>query len=360
MRDVELEAMASGHLRAGVRVSGVSIVWTVVSSTVAIVVGLGTGSLVLVVFGAAGLLDAAGSATLVVHFRHALRHEEFSQRHERLALRVVTGGLVVVGGVTAVESARRLIDGVHPHAAGGGVAIAGVSAVVLGWLSHRKRQIARRIPSRALLADGWLSATGALLAVVTVAGTGLTAAFGWWWADPLAAAAVALGAVAIAVVMARNEVEPVLGGSLLGRSVDATVDAVFPFRRQASWVATGGAALAGGTALLAAVRLGGAAPVVLAVIAVVLLTLAVGCRRGWRGALAATGVMLGSQVVDVVGALWAVIVNPEGAKADELRQLGINPRLGFAVNLVYSSLAVALLTVMVLRARTRRRERRAR
>jgi divalent metal cation (Fe/Co/Zn/Cd) transporter len=182
-------------------------VWTTLSSTTAIALGIGAGSLVLVVFGAAGLLDAVGSVTLVVHFRHALRHEEFSQRHERLALRLVTGGLIAVGGLTAIESGRRLVEGVRPHAAAGGVVLAGASALVLGSLSRHKRRIAGHIPSRALLADGWLTATGALLAAVTVAGTGLTAAFGWWWADPVAAAIVALGAVAIAVVMTRAEVE---------------------------------------------------------------------------------------------------------------------------------------------------------
>jgi hypothetical protein len=42
------------------------------------------------------------------------------------------------------------------------------------------------------------------------------------------------------------------------------------------------------------------------------------------------GAVLGAQLVDVIGAIWAVATNPRGAKADELRQLGISPRLGFA------------------------------
>jgi divalent metal cation (Fe/Co/Zn/Cd) transporter len=112
-----------------------------------------------------------------------------------------------VGGLTAIESARRLVEGVHAHATVVGVALAGASALVLVALSRRKRHIAARVPSRALLADGWLSATGALLAAVTVAGTGLTAELGWWWADPVAATAVAFGALWIAAVMARAEAE---------------------------------------------------------------------------------------------------------------------------------------------------------
>ncbi len=138
----------------------------------------------------------------VVHFRHALRHEAFSDRREQLALRAVTLGLVVVGTSTAVESTRRLIGHVESHAVPTGAALAAMSIGVLGLLAVRKHRTAGRIPSRALLADGWLSAIGCLLAIVT--GTGLTSAYGWWWVDPLAAAAVACVALTIAAVMARR------------------------------------------------------------------------------------------------------------------------------------------------------------
>src|SRR5213592_2850156 len=97
MHDLELEAVAPSHLRAGLRVSATSIAWTVASSALALEVGLRANSLVLVAFALTGVLDAAGSATLVAHFAHALRHEAFSERHERRALGVVTAGLLVVG-----------------------------------------------------------------------------------------------------------------------------------------------------------------------------------------------------------------------------------------------------------------------
>jgi hypothetical protein len=141
---------------------------------------------------------------------------------------------------------------------------------------------------------------------------------------------------------------------MLSRAVDVIVDTVSPYRRQASWWAFGGAVLACGTAPLAAAHLGYLAAVPYMLVAAVTTTLAVGCRRAWRPALAVTGVVLGTQAVDVVGALWAVAANPGGTKADDLQRMGINPRLGYAVNFVYSSLAVALATAMVLRTRTHR------
>jgi divalent metal cation (Fe/Co/Zn/Cd) transporter len=204
VHDLDLEAKAPEHLRAGVRISTLSIAWTVCSSVAAVAIALTAKSLVLLAFGLTGLLDAAGSAALVVHFRHALRHEAFSERHERSALRIVTLGLVAIGALTAVESTRRLIDHTPSRAVPEGVVLASLSVAVLAVLSVQKRAIAGRIPSRALLADGWLTATGCLLAVVTVGGTGLASAYGWWWADPAAALLVACLAIAIAVVMSKG------------------------------------------------------------------------------------------------------------------------------------------------------------
>jgi divalent metal cation (Fe/Co/Zn/Cd) transporter len=85
----------------------------------------------------------------------------------------------------------------------GGVALAGASLVALSTLSWRKHHVAVRIPSDALLADSRLSAIGAVLAAVTLAGTGATRSLGWWWADPVAACAIAVVAGRLGMVMRR-------------------------------------------------------------------------------------------------------------------------------------------------------------
>jgi divalent metal cation (Fe/Co/Zn/Cd) transporter len=190
------------HLRSGVRVSSLSIAWTVAASTVSIAAGVGAGNLVLVAFGCTGLLDAAGSIALVVHFRHALKHETFSERHERIAFLVVTGGLVVVATATVADSLVRLVSGTHGRQSVAGVVVAAASIVVLALLARRKIELGRSIPSHALVADGLLSTTGAVLAAVTVLGTLVSATL--WWADPVAALLVATGALAGAVVLARS------------------------------------------------------------------------------------------------------------------------------------------------------------
>jgi divalent metal cation (Fe/Co/Zn/Cd) transporter len=199
----ETSPQDAAELRAGVRVSSVSIAWTLAASAVSVVLGVKASNLVLVAFGCTGLLDAAGSIALVVHFRHALRHETFSERHEHVAFLIVTGGLVVVALATVAESVVRLVTQKHGEQTLVGIGVAAASVVVLALLARRKIELGRSIPSQALVADGLLSATGAVLAVVTVLGT-LLSALGWWWADPVAALVVAVGALAVAVILHRQ------------------------------------------------------------------------------------------------------------------------------------------------------------
>jgi divalent metal cation (Fe/Co/Zn/Cd) transporter len=190
------------HVRSGARVSVASVAWTACSSALSIVIGLTSNSLALLTFGFVGMLDAGGSASLVVHFRHALRHDALSERHERVALRIVTSGLIAVGSYGAIEGVHRLVSGEPGDASAAGIAVAGASAVVLCGLFFRKRWVAGAIPSPALHADAWLSATGASLAVVTLVGT--LASASWWRTDPIAAAVIGVAAIGVGVAHVRD------------------------------------------------------------------------------------------------------------------------------------------------------------
>lgn len=191
-------------VEAGLRVSLTSFAWTLVAGLGAVAIGVIGNSLVLIAFGVIGLLDAVGSGALIVHFRHSLRHEAVSERHERVSLRVITLGMATIGVATVADSSYRLASHPTGRSAPSGVALVGASVLVLAMLAHRKRRIAERIPSHALRADAWLSAMGSVLALFALVGTALEAGFGWWWIDPVAAIGVACGATALSVVLARG------------------------------------------------------------------------------------------------------------------------------------------------------------
>jgi len=186
-------------VRSAWLVSFVSVVWTVAASSVAIGLGVTDNSAVLVAFGAIGFVDALGSVALVYHFRHALRHDELSERLENIAHRVVVTGLFVVGAGAVIVGVARLVGGSTGGSSGAGTALAAISLVVLTLLSAQKQRLARLVGSDALLADGRLSGVGAMQAGVTLFGTAAASKLHWDWADAVAASLVGLVAIGVAV-----------------------------------------------------------------------------------------------------------------------------------------------------------------
>jgi divalent metal cation (Fe/Co/Zn/Cd) transporter len=192
----ESQGLSHSFARSAWRVSVQSVVWTVVAGSSAVAVGLRQRSVVLVAFGAIGVVDAVGSAALAHHFRHSVRHDEFSEQLERRAHRIVLVGLFVVGCGAIVGSVARLVSGSAAQPSGAGVVLGATSLIVLTGLSARKRRLAALVSSGALRSDGHLSAVGAAQAGVTLAGTATSAWFTWDWADATAALVVGCGAVA--------------------------------------------------------------------------------------------------------------------------------------------------------------------
>jgi hypothetical protein len=118
-----------------------------------------------------------------------------------------------------------------------------------------------------------------------------------------------------------------------------------------------GAALAASTGLLAAGHSEVGYTAVYAVVSIGLVALAAGTYRAVRATEIVTLVLLGSQILGVVGAAWELARgDDDGAKARHLDNLGINFRLALVANLVYSAAASA---VFIWAWSERRRARRA-
>ena len=115
-----------------------------------------------------------------------------------------------------------------------------------------------------------------------------------------------------------------------------------PLRRGVTALWLAGAALAGSTAPLAAVRLGVASSLPFVAAAGALVLLALATFRGARWGLVASFILLGVQLFGVVGSAWQLGRGADTAKAGELRELGFDPTLGFALNLAFSAIAFSL------------------
>jgi len=129
-----------------------------------------------------------------------------------------------------------------------------------------------------------------------------------------------------------------------------------PLRRAVAALWAAGSAICAVTAVVALVRIGGPPALALALPAVGLCALAAGTSRGARWALAVSFVLLGLQLVGAAGSAWELGHVQADDKSDWLRALGVDPTLGVALDLAYSTVASAVFAWAAVRLLTRGRQ----
>lgn len=167
----------------GRRLEFFTLGWNVTEAGVAIVAGLLAGSVALVGFGADSVVESLSS--LVLLWR--LGSSEVDEHRERLALRLVGGCFLILAVYVAVDAAHALFRREPPDASFVGITLAVASLIVMPLLARAKRRVAARLDSVALAADSRQTDLCAYLSAILLGGLALNAAFGWWWADPVAA-----------------------------------------------------------------------------------------------------------------------------------------------------------------------------
>ena len=114
-----------------------------------------------------------------------------------LAAGFVAGSIALVGfGFdSAIEvtydAIAALVTRRAPDTSPIGIVLAALSLIVMPILVRFKRRVARELQSGALEAEARQTRVCAYLSAILVVGLGLNAAFGWWWADPVAALGMA-------------------------------------------------------------------------------------------------------------------------------------------------------------------------
>jgi divalent metal cation (Fe/Co/Zn/Cd) transporter len=179
-------------VRSALRVSWATVSWSVVAGVASLVVGLEAGSLSLGGLGASILIDVVSSAVLIWRFRRQRSSAEFPEAAERRAQVVAACGLLAIALVLAVSGVQHLVAGVHPGAPALALGLAAANLVVLPLLARWKYRVADAVESPALRTDAHITMVGTSTSALTLIGLGLDRAFGWWWADAVAALVIAV------------------------------------------------------------------------------------------------------------------------------------------------------------------------
>lgn len=176
-------------VRAGVRVEQVTIAWMIVEAAVAIGAGVLARSVLLTAFGIDSVIELVAGGVLLWRLLTESRGGSLArvERAENRAAWVTGIGLVLLCLYVGVGAGVALLTRAGPDRSYAGIAIALAAVAGMPVLARRKRAIAATIDSAALRGDAACSITCAYMAGTLLVGLALTAAFGWWWADSVAA-----------------------------------------------------------------------------------------------------------------------------------------------------------------------------
>ncbi|MEO8193224.1 MAG: cation transporter [Gemmatimonadales bacterium] len=176
-------------VRRGIRLNYLTIGYNTVEAVVSLAAGIVAGSVALVSFG----IDSAIEVTAAGAAQFRLRADEDPLRRERAELwthRLIGASFLVLAGYVVIEASRSLLLRDPPESSRVGVTLLALSVIVMPILARAKRKVAIGLGSGALAADAAQTSLCAYLSVIALAGVGLNAIFGWWWADPVAAMAM--------------------------------------------------------------------------------------------------------------------------------------------------------------------------
>jgi divalent metal cation (Fe/Co/Zn/Cd) transporter len=174
------------------QLSWLSLGWMTLEGVVGVSAGIAANSIALIGYGIDSTIAGVGSLVIIWRFTGPRAHSDAA---ERRAQKVVAVTFFLLAPYIAVEAVRRLLAGSETEGSWVGVGLAAASVVLMPYFGHAKKRIGNRLQSSATTGEGIQNLLCAYLSLAILVGLGANAVFGVWWADPLVAIVVALGAI---------------------------------------------------------------------------------------------------------------------------------------------------------------------
>jgi divalent metal cation (Fe/Co/Zn/Cd) transporter len=103
---------------------------------------------------------------------------------------VVAATFFLLAAYITYEAVNSLIGWEEPDRSTVGLVLSVLSLVIMPALAWAKQRTGHQMHSRALVTDSIETWVCSYLSLALLAGVGLYALFGWWWADPVGALAM--------------------------------------------------------------------------------------------------------------------------------------------------------------------------
>lgn len=173
-------------VRRGQWLAWFTIAWNAIEGVAGIAAGIAAGSIALVGFGVDSYVEVFAGSVILWRLARERQGQELSDAAERRAVRLIAITFLLLAAGVGAESVRRLRTGAEPDDSLFGIVLAFVSLIVMPLLAWAKRRVGEQLGSRAVTADATETILCVWLSAILLAGLGLNALVGWWWADALA------------------------------------------------------------------------------------------------------------------------------------------------------------------------------
>ncbi|MFJ6028776.1 cation transporter [Pseudarthrobacter sp. NPDC092424] len=186
-RDVRRRNLLTRRIRL---FAALTISYNLVEAAVALWAGSEADSAALLGFGLDSLIEVASAVALSWQF--AAKDPE---RREHLTLRIIAVSFFALAAFVAFDAAGALIGGDRAEHSTPGLVIAALSLAIMPLLSWLQRRAGQELGSLTAVADSKQTLLCTYLSAVLLIGLLLNSSPGWWWADSVAALAIAAIAV---------------------------------------------------------------------------------------------------------------------------------------------------------------------
>ncbi|PVC96063.1 cation transporter [Streptomyces sp. CS014] len=166
-----------------------TIAYNVIEAVVALTAGTLASSSALIGFGLDSVIEVSSAAAVAWQF--SAREHAVREARERTALRIIAVSFLALAAFVTVDAVRALTGTGEAEPSPLGIVIAALSLAIMPFLSAAQRRAGREIGSASAVADSKQTLLCTYLSAVLLVGLILNAAFGWSWADPVAALAIA-------------------------------------------------------------------------------------------------------------------------------------------------------------------------
>lgn len=183
--------MKEKYRKRALMLSIATVGYNLVEGVAAVTVGLITNSSALFSFGLDSFTESLSGSVMIWRFGKE-RSEEDEERIEQKAQKLVAYTFFILGAFVLYDAITALLFQEEPEKSLFGIVVAVLSLIIMPALMLAKYRTGKLLKSKSLIADSKQTLACVIMSATLLLGVGLNYFFGLWWADPVAAIAIAI------------------------------------------------------------------------------------------------------------------------------------------------------------------------